>query len=422
MCVVERFGFLGGLLTGWLAEPVCTYVNASGKPVASGVWSVILDRLAGMDGTPGTLIATGNPPWGERSSVTPVDFEALKALLFQLADEFGIDLYLHTHVVSALENHGAMRGLVIHGKGGLEVLQSTVVIDATGDGDVAASAGVPFTTGRGDGYVMPMTVHLRVGGVDVDALRSTVERDTGNFRWHAFLEAHDGAATPYLACSGFLREVAAAKQSGQLTLGREGMTILPCAHAGEYLVNATRVSDVDPLSARGVSDAEREARRQVVSLWRFLPTLPGFEKCTVLQTGMGAHVRESRHPKGEHILSGDEIVSGVPFPDSIGRGAHPVDIHNVTGGGSTWRALARGEYAIPYRSLLPVNVDGLLLAGRCISADHAAAASLRITPTPFVTGEAAGTAAAMAFAQQIEPRKLDPQALQARLRKHSAIL
>jgi hypothetical protein len=151
--------------------------------------------------------------------------------------------------------------------------------------------------------------------------------------------------------------------------------------------------------------------------------VPGFERAYLEQSGAQIGVRESRRIHGHYTLTGDDVVLARKFPDGIARSNYPIDIHNPTGSGTVIREVPDGDYyEIPYRCLLPVGLDNLLVAGRCVSATHEGQASLRVMPQCFAMGEAAGVAAAMAARQGISPRRVSPEELRQALRKQGQIV
>jgi hypothetical protein len=191
-------------------------------------------------------------------------------------------------------------------------------------------------------------------------------------------------------------------------------------------VNMTHMINVDTTNARHLTDATIEGRRQSHHLVEvFRQVVPGMEKCYLISTAPALGLRESRRIKGVATITADDIVQQRAWPDSIGYGSFFIDIHNPAGpgmGGQTWRPPAGFHYQIPYRALVPERIDNLLVAGRCISADHVALGSLRIMVTCMVMGEAAGAAAVMSLHDEVTPREVVTARLGRQLRKQNAIV
>jgi len=179
----------------------------------------------------------------------------------------------------------------------------------------------------------------------------------------------------------------------------------------------TRVTDIDPLDPDDLTRAEIEARLQAMQLLAFFRArVPGFANARIAATATQIGIRESRRIVGAYTLTADDVVNARTFPDAIARSAYPIDIHNPSGAGTTTRRLAPGaSYEIPYRCLVPRELEGVLVAGRCISTTHEALASTRLTPTVMTLGQAAGTAAAAAVRAGVALRAVDTDGLRAAL-------
>jgi hypothetical protein len=190
----------------------------------------------------------------------------------------------------------------------------------------------------------------------------------------------------------------AARADGVVDIPRELVSFFITPYPDEVSVNMTRVVNVDPLDPVDLTRAEIESRLQVMQLLTFFKTrVPGFENARLAGTGTQVGIRESRRIVGRYTLTAADVLAGRRFDDAVARSAYPIDIHNPSGSGTTTHRLSPGEsYEIPYRCLVPIDRERLLVAGRCISTTHEALASTRLTPTVMTLGQAAGTAAAMA--------------------------
>jgi hypothetical protein len=208
-----------------------------------------------------------------------------------------------------------------------------------------------------------------------------------------------------------------AKADGRVHCPRENVLLFYTTRPGVVHFNTTRVTGRSGVNADDLTAAELEARRQAHELARFLISdVPGFEKAYLQQSGAQIGVRESRRIRGDYTLTGDDVVQGRKFPDGIARCNYPIDIHSPTGAGTVIREVPAGDwYEIPYRCLLPVGVDNLLVAGRCVSATHEGQSSLRVMPQCFAMGQAAGTAAAVAVQRTCRPREVPAEELRAAL-------
>lgn len=416
--LVEQYGFLGGAGTAALVGPFMTSFSADGTTqIVGGVFDELIRRMEAISGAihPERVRAgsaeSGFYEYGH-DHVTPFDPEALKLTAAEMAIESGVILYLHTRFVAPLLAEGRAGGAIVHNKSGLSAIRAGVVVDCSADADFASLAGVPTTKGRSeDGLMQPMTMFFRVGNVDDDAV-------------HSYLKAHPEERGQLFA--GFVEE---ARAKGEFPIPRDRIGIYRSPQPGIWRVNTTRLHGLDGTQVQDLTRAEIEGRRQVALLMRFFHEyLPGFKRAILLDTAAQIGVRETRRIVGEYLLTVEDLIQGTDFPDVIALGSYPVDIHSPTGlGGGVLASLQMGYqtapiYQIPYRCLIPNVVDQLLVAGRCLSATHEAAAAVRVQPTAYASGHAAGVAAALSVQREETPRHLPATLTQQALLQQGAIL
>lgn len=411
--LVERYGFLGGNLTAGLVGPCMTSYSLDGsQQLIKGIFEELVQRMERIGGAlhpsqiPAGSAYCGFIVYGH-DKVTPFEPEAVKVCATDMCLEAGVTLQLHTFVADALVEAGAVTGVVAVSKSGLEALRARVTIDCSADADVAVSAGVPYQVGRDeDGLTQPMTLFFRVADVDDE----TVER---------YIAAHPEDYRPF---AGLVQQ---ARERGEFPIARRGIGLYRTLQKGVWRINTTRIQRLDGTDVRDLTRAELEGRRQAMLLIDFFRRwLPGFERCRLLDTAMTIGVRETRRIVGAYTLTVEDLASGRAFDDVIALCGYPVDIHSPTGdgGGTTGEYPSANIYQIPYRSLVPVGVENLLVAGRCISATHEALGAIRVMPPAFAMGEAAGTAAALAVRQNILPRHVPVDQLQEALLRQGAYL
>jgi hypothetical protein len=299
--------------------------------------------------------------------------------------------------------------VIFESKSGPLVIESGIIVDASGDGDVAARAGAQFHVGReSDGCTQPMTLMFRIADFDREAFAAYVEENP----------------TEWKGVHGLTDLVRKATEAGDLDLPRENILFFATPHPKELSVNCTRVTDVLGTDVFDLTRAEIAARRQMQQIMRFLRKyVPGFATAYVVQSGTHIGVRETRRIVGEYTLDAADVLEARKFDDAIARASYPVDIHNPKGKGTVLKRLPMGEwYEVPLRCLLPKGVDNLLVAGRCISGTHEAHSSYRVTPTAMATGQAAGVCAAFARRTRRQPREVPAAEVQTELRRQGAIV
>ena len=195
-----------------------------------------------------------------------------------------------------------------------------------------------------------------------------------------------------------------------MDLARKSVNIWRSVEKDQWVINCTRIHGVDATDAENLTAAEVEGRRQVEELMNFFHKyVPGCEKATLMGTGSTMGIRESRHVHGDFVLPVQDLIDGVIPDDNILLSANSIDVHGAMGGpaGGLYMPIQKDMYGVPYRCLLPAGVGGLLLAGRCISADSAAAGAIRVMPPAMAIGQAAGTAAALCLLNGTTPSSLD---------------
>lgn len=412
--LVERFGFLGGNLTAGLVGPCMTSFSLDGQTqLVRGVFDEFVRRMEAWGGAVHPSQTKGGSPYSGfikfgHDAVTPFDPEAAKRVAQEMVLEADIDLVLHTWAIDAVVENGAVRGVVVVNKSGMSYLPAGTVVDATGDGDIAAFAGADFAMGRdSDGLMQPMTLFFRVGNVD-DAAVEQYKRD------------HPDELFPFESI------VAEATSSGRYTLPRRGVQLFKTMEPGVWRINTTRVLGLDGTSAADLTRGEITARRQVDLLMEFFrKELPGMADCTLVDTAATIGVRETRRITGDYELTLDDLVTGRHFDDVIAVAGYPVDIHSPSSAQGPFDdgiPPTANEYEIPYRSLVPAGLDGLLVTGRCISATHEALAAVRVMPPSFAMGEAAGIASAQSVRAGRPVRDVDVERLQIELVERGAYL
>lgn len=418
--VVERFGFLGGNPTVALVNPLMSWHTQTQPPLSEDN-----TRLLPQDHGPGDpivagalqhflnrLLAAGGalPPTQETGYTVPFDPEIYKAVELEVLDEAGVSVLLHAFASGIwAPDGGPMRGVIFEGKSGPYIVEAGMVVDGTGDGDVAALAGAEFQIGReSDGRTQPLTLMFRI--VDFEPSR-----------FNAYIADHPDQ---WRGVHGLWDLIEEARAKGDLDLPREDILFFATPHPRELSANCTRVIDALGTDLRQLTRAEIEARRQMQQIIGFLNRyVPGFETAYVAQSGVHIGVRETRRIVADYMLTADDVLGAHKFDDAIARASYPIDIHNPTGPGTVLKRLPMGEwYDVPLRCLLPRGLDRLLVAGRSIGGSHEAHSSYRVTPTAVATGQAAGVCAALAVKAGTDSRGIPADTIRAELRRQGAIL
>jgi glycine/D-amino acid oxidase-like deaminating enzyme len=416
--LAERYGFLGGNATAALVMPLMSFHTQNprrekrggttllptdhgpGEPVIAGVVTHLLERLVREGGALPPSLRTGY--------VVPFDPEVFKMVALDLLDEAGVRFLFHSLASDIIAEDG-LKNVVFETKSGPVVIRARVVVDCTGDGDLAARAGAPYEIGReDDGLVQPMTLMFRITEFDRTGFAAYVKEHPNQWR----------------GVHGLWDLIRKATAEGQLRLPREDILFFATPHEREVSVNSTRITKVLGTNVWDLSYAEWESRRQMRQIAAFLRRyVPGFERAYTVQSGVNIGVRETRRILGDYQITVDDILQARKFPDVIARSTYPVDIHNPEGSGTLLKRLPPGEaYDVPLRCLLPRDLEGILVAGRCISGTHEAHSSYRVMPVSMATGQAAGVCAALASRAGKSPRDIPPAKVQMELIRQGANL
>jgi hypothetical protein len=383
------------------AETLLPTDHGKGDPVIAGVVKNFLDRLIKAGGA--------TPPSLQTGYTVPFDPEIFKWVALDMLDEANVRFLFHAFASDCIQEHGKVKGVVFETKSGPVVIKARVVIDCTGDGDIAARAGAPYEVGReGDKLLLPMTLMFRMVEFEKEAFKNYVTAHPAEWR----------------GVHGLWDLIKKATTDGELQLSREDILFFATPHDKELSVNSTRVTRVLGTDVWDLSYAEWESRRQMRQIAAFFRRyVPGFENAYVVQSGTQVGVRETRRFTADYQLTADDILQARKFDDVIARSTYPVDIHNPEGSGTVLKRLPPGEsYDIPLRCLLPQKVEGLVIAGRCISGTHEAESSYRVMPVSMATGQAAGVCAALSVRQGKFPREIPVTEVQDELLKQGADL
>ena len=413
--VVDSAGCIGGAATLNYVGPFMTSYDAKNEyMIIRGLFKEILDQMKEEGGAiDPEEIEAETPRSGfyriGHAHVGPFDHECYKKVCTDLLVESGAQLLLYTQFVDVLKENNSLKGVVIANKNGLSAIKAKIVIDCTGDGDVAVRSGVGFELGRvEDGNMQPATLFFRVNNVDTEELS-------------AHIREHREEIRPFYGpFSWLIRE----KQEEWGDVPRGEVCLFEDVEPGEYRMNVTRILDVDGTKAEDLTRAEIEGLRQAHKVFSFLKkNAAGFKNAHFLDTAPAVGIRETRHIDGVYRLTVDDVKAAAVPDDTIAVMATNMDTHNKDNPGGTYYTLQNGRYfGVPYRCLLPKGVDNLLVAGRCISADAMAGSAIRMIPCCMVFGQAAGTAAALSLQQQCLPGDVDTKELRKVLHDQGAYL
>ena len=359
--LLERYGAVGGCLT------LGNVTTMMGEVAPGTMW----DELGG-------LLSSMNAETG-------IDNERAKGLLIDLLAKENVAFRLQSPVVDAYVVEGEIRGVYVLTQNGIVLMKAKRVIDATGDGYVAAMAGCEVMVGRdGDGLVQPSSLMYTIEGMDENS---------------ALVCRHEEDYTVFPDGREYLSICKKAAIEGQLPANVTIVRLYRTGRKGERLVNATQMNGFNILTDGDIEKAEIELRRQMEMVNRFLQEeVPGCEKIHVRVSASTLGVRESRRIRGKYLLEAEDLIAGRRFEDVVVHRANfAIDIHNPTGGGQSETEGCPHQaqpYDIPMRALQPINTDNLVLSGRDISGSHRAHASYRVMNIAIAIGQAAGTMAA----------------------------
>jgi hypothetical protein len=416
--LIEKHGHLGGVAASGLG--ILGYLDRNGTRILGGIPWEFLQRMVDRGGSKGVVRCPVH------NSLAPIDCEQTKLVVQFMCDEAGVDVLLHSWCTGVIMEGSRVAGVKVLNKSGASEVRASLVIDATGDGDLAAMAGVECEKGDAAGKMQPATMVFRVANVKLDDTLAYLEKHPEEIALpNTYSDAYDISyfrSVPVYCLIGFPTLVKQAVAEGVLTSPRDRLIFIVTPRPNEVTINNSRILGTDGTDAKSLSDGEQEGRRQVEELIHFLRDyIPGFEGCWLADTADELGLRESRRIRGLYCLTRADVAGGVSFPDGVAKGGYSIDIHDKDGVSISLTAV-QNPYDIPYRCLVPERVDGLLVSGRAISVDPDAFGSSRVMGTCMAVGEAAGTAAALAIDAGVQPRALQPEPLLAELRKHGAIV
>lgn len=412
--VLDAAGCIGGMATSGGVGPFMTSFDSQGNNmVIRGIFRELVDRMEALGGA----IQPGKTRNGDsyasylrigHNNVGPFKSDILKLVGTRMLQEAGAERMLHTQFVQVLMEGRRITGVVVANKDGLGVIRAKVVVDCSGDADVAARAGVDFVLGdRETGNIQPASLFFRIGNVDT-------ARVTAN------MKEHWQEIRPFFGpFSWLLKEYA--QDWDNFPRGEIG--VYEEVDPGVFRVNCSRILDVDATKTGDLTRATEVGQEQCLFIFNFLKKhAPGFENAILLNTADTIGIRETRHIQGECTLTGQEVYDCVLHPDAIACMATNMDTHNKDNPGGTLHVPDKPYFDVPYGCLVAKGVDNLLVAGRAISADAQAGSAIRMMPSCMAFGQAAGTAAAMAAAADIPVRKVPTDALRNALTRQGAFV
>lgn len=406
--LVEQAGFLGGMSTQGLVPAFCPFSDGK-KKVIGGIGYEILSALKKE--------LFNNPFWDEGNGLREMDWvsidpEVLKRIFDRMMLENQVDLLLETTVTGTESTAGQIQAVKLYNIEGHRQIAASYFVDCTGNADLVAMSGGYCDLGDDNGAVQAATLCFRIGNIQ-----------TEQFLKYAAAEGEDGNLNI---------AVKKAREAGDFPFEQNNVAGFILQADGVAGLNFGHIYDLNPLNARKLTAAKLQARAAIPRMLDFLRKyVPGLQEAILIESASALGVRESRRIRGVYTLTREDYIQRRQFDDAVCRYSYPIDLHaaraeDIEYGGEREFVTSKyrdGEsYTIPYRSLLPVGFQNLIVAGRIISAEREILSSVRVMPPCFATGEAAGCAAAIAKNMALALADIPTAQLQAQLRWQGVIL
>lgn len=415
--LIERNAMLGGMATTGLVGPFMTCYDDDGQEqIVKGIFDELCLRTEARGGAIHPSKVEGMTTYSSyyirsHRHVTPYQSETLAVVMDEMALEAGVQLMYNVQVCDVIREGGRITGVIAAMKEGLALFRAKTFIDCTGDADVAQFAGVPTWMGdKRNGLMQPVSLFFEIGNVDREKFVGELEQKK---------EAGQLGVPGHNCWSWY---IAQARENGDWTLERDEIGNYEQPISNRWKMNTTRIAGIDATKTEDITTGLVEGRKQVQQVMDFLRKyVPGCENVELIQVASALGVRETRHIVGKYELTVEDIMAQKHFEDAICTFGYAVDIHDAQGNGGVFQEV-NYYYTIPFRCLVPVECDNLLVAGRSICGSSEAAASYRVMPCCIATGQAAGTAAALALKTGGEAAEVDTQLLRRTLMEQGAVI
>lgn len=401
--LIEKYGFAGGAAVAGMSGTICgLYLASDARQDPTQIVQGFTGRFTGELESRGGL----TPPQKYGKTFTRAhDPLKWRESADHLLSESGCSVLFHTTVVGVVTEDGVHQGVIVASNAGLAVIRALRIIDASGDGAVVARGGGQYSFGQ-DGRIQNPTMFFRIANVDTDRF------------WEAW--GDDTICAPWVAA-----EIAAAREQGR-DLPRDKIWVFATGRPGELLVNATRLTGMEHrmlnvIDPADFTIAEQSGRLQVREYARFLAdVIPGCEDSYVVDTGVEAGIRQTRTIEGIVTLTNDDVVTARKFADGIVRSPWPIEMHDGVRPKLHW--ILDDYYEVPYGTLVPQHGENIIVAGRCLSAEHDALASARVTAQCFEYGHAAAVATVLSIESDTPYRRIDGRDVRSRMERNGSAL
>ena len=407
--LAERSYCLGGTATSGLVGPFMTSSDPDGtRQIIRGFFRELVDRLIAAGGAMEPMNMKNCDAYSSwhlygHHNLTPFNAETLKFEAESMCLEQGVRLLYGVQAVEVRKSSDGKKidGVVFAAKEGYIYVRAKMVIDCTGDGDIATLAGCPMMKGEeSDGEMQAAGLFFSVAGIDEKVFQERYK----TLGWESLR---------------YEKEISEAVKNGEYPVPRRRLGLYK-AEDDTWRANITRIPDVDGTKSDDLTKIMVEGRKQISAIMKFLRKyVKGCENIRLVKSAEFPGIRETRRIKGNFIMQGKSVHESEIFPDAILLLSNSVDFHKGLVGNYQ---PCKGIYSLPYRILLPSGVENLLAAGRCVSCDREVLAAIRVMPPCFGMGQAAGNAAALALDSGTVPAAIDTKELQDRLRSEGVVL
>jgi len=442
--VIERNGALGGQLniSGPPGFAYANLYNDRQERIIGGILTETHERLLKED----HALPHMEPDFRGWYTFAYVDPDWWGIMIFEMMQENDVKLLLHSLAVEVVKKGNILKGVTVENVSGRQTLFGKIIIDCTGEGEVAARAGAPYEILSKE-KMEPHSLAFTADGVDWEKVLDYIKRNPEEFEFERFQENTRHSWT-YDELVARIRKVNSIVEFGEI-MGYRSLKIRGLetgewhgfSGIGFFLIpreggviqahfqHSSQIGNCDATDVNDLTLAEIECRRQIVVAWKFIKKhLPGFENAYITRVCPEVRIREGRRIMGDYVLTGEDVVEERKFEDVVYKSAFPAGAVHVVGPGTLGTMKPPdvpkngGSHDVPYRCLVPRDIENLLVAGKAISARREA--YQRFLMQTMASGQAAGVAAALCARDAITPRMLesDVKELQRILVEQGAIL